>query len=173
MTLRGWFGALVIATSMGMTGCVTQDVALRDQDVDVASRKALTGKQSCTLPHFTLIDARDKKGLGWIGGHELLYPELEDYMARTLEVSADRDERGQPLMIEINRAYIETHPSSLSFQLVLRVRTEGGVDAGWRVYRGNASEVAWWGNKGELGSYVEKSSRELISKLVKAEGRCS
>lgn len=157
---------------LALTACVTQDVQLDRRHVQEPSARTLVGDLSCRLPTFDLIDARSYRGLGWINGHELLYPELNSWIGKTLHGAATTDADAASLIVEINRAYIETHPSGHSFQLVLRVRTRDRADDHWRVYRGNESGVTWWGNSGEFGTYVEKAGQMAIGDLVKQEGRC-
>jgi hypothetical protein len=163
----------IAALSLLLSACVTQDVQLDRRHVDPVSKKSLVGNRACTLPGIRLTDARSYKGMGWIGGHELLYPELEPWIVDALTTAAQTDADATRLEVELNRAYIESHPSGHSFQLVLRVREQGHEERRWRVYRGNQSGVTWWGNGGEFGQYVEDAGREAIAALVKAEGRCS
>jgi hypothetical protein len=158
---------------VGLSSCVGSDVKLDPRHVDPVSRRALVGNRECSLPAIELADVRSYKGLGWIGGHELLYPELESWIDSALKTAAQTDTATTPLDVEISRAYIETHPSGHSFQLVLRVREHGHGERAWRVYRGNKSAVTWWGNDGEFGQYIEDAGRAAITALVKSEGRCS
>ncbi|MDZ4813534.1 MAG: hypothetical protein SGI99_13120 [Pseudomonadota bacterium] len=164
---------LAIAFSLGLCACVTQDVQLDRRHVEGPSTRALMGRLSCKLPSFDLVDVRPYQGLGWINGRELLYPELASWIRDALHGAATVDANAQPLLIEINRAYIETHPSSHSFQLVLRVRANDDSDTHWRVYRGNESGVTWWGNDAEFGEYVEDAGKSALGSLIKSEGNCS
>lgn len=167
------FCVLAIALSLGLCACVTQDVQLERRHVEGPSTRALVGGLSCKLPSFDLVDARPYQGLGWISGHELLYPELASWIRNALHSAATVDANAHSLLIEINRAYIETHPNGHSFQLVLRVRANDGGDTHWRVYRGIESGVTWWGNNTEFGDYVESAGKSAMGSLIKTEGNCS
>jgi hypothetical protein len=160
------------ALGLALAGCAG-DVKLDRRHVDPVSRWSLVGNHTCILPALTLSDARSYPGLGWIGRDELTYPDLQSWIERTLQTAAQTDAGAAALDVELNRAYIETHPSGHSFQLVLRVRERGHDERPWRVYRGNVSSITWWGNRGEFGAYVEDAGREAIAALIKAEGRCS
>lgn len=170
MSIRSRLGLLVLAM---LGGCVTQDVKLDHRHVEAPSKRALMGAEDCRLPPFELRDVRDYQGMGWIGGHELLYPDLGSWLHGAIEAATEPEAGAPPLLIELNRAYIESHPSSHTFQLVLRARRADAGESGWRVYRGNTSGITWWGNRGEFGNYVENAGRLAIQALVRAEGNCS
>lgn len=164
---------VLLAVSVATSSCVTKDVHLDQRHVEVRSSKQLLGRLECRLAEFELVDARRYKGLGWIGGHELLYPELEAWIGDSLRQSTQHDPDAAQLIFEINRAYIESHPSGNSFQLVMRVRDRSADDSAWRVYRGSDSGVTWWGNAGEFGDYLERAGSSALTALIKGEGRCS
>jgi hypothetical protein len=159
--------------SLALGACVTENVKLDRRHVDALSKRAIVGGLMCSLPVFELADVRAYKGLGWISGHELLYPELELWLGETLRNTATPDANASPLRIEIARAYIESHPSGHSFQLVLRARGRDDATQPWRVYRGSESGVTWWGDSDEFGAYVEDSGKRAIAALIKAEGACA
>ena len=162
---------LLIALTASLGGCVTRDVELTRADVKaVAPRRAVAA--ACTLPPIELVDARSYAGLGWIGGHELLYPELQPWLHSALVDAAAIDRSLATLRVEISRAYIEDHPSGHSFQLVLSVR-EAGAAGSPRVYRGNDSGITWWGTTGEFGRYVKAAGRKAVTALVRGEARCA
>jgi len=95
---------------------------------------------------------------------ELFYLTLRDF-ARVDYVTP-------PLMIEISRAYVESHPSGHSFQLVIRVRGQAAQTTPWRVYRGNETRMTWLGNADEFAQYVKHAARIAISDLLNHEGNC-
>jgi hypothetical protein len=161
-----------LGLGLGLGGCAG-DVKLEPHHVDPVSRWSLVGNHDCVVPPIALSDTRSYQGLGWIGGDELTYPELRSWIENTLRTAAQSDADAAPLQVELARAYMESHPSGHSFQMVLRVREQGRDERPWRIYRGNHSAVTWWGNRGEFGSYVEDAGREAIAALVKTEGRCS
>jgi hypothetical protein len=143
-------------------------------DPHVGKLKPVAGRQvRCTLPSHQLTDAREHTVLGRIGGQELHYPELPEWVERNLRAAADTDPDAAALLVEINRAYIETHPSGHSFQLVLRVREAHDPESSWRIYRGQDSGITWWGHRSEIGDYVRKASAAAIKALVFGEGACS
>jgi hypothetical protein len=160
---------LIGVFGFALASCVMQDVRLEDQHLP-ATRRQLVGNLDCRLPAFELVDVRDHPGMGWIGPHELGYPGLERWISDALKRAAAADADAPPLRIELNRAYIESHPSGHSFQLVLRAR--GAADEPWRIYRGSVSRVTWWGSDSEFGGYVTAAAAKSISALLAAEGQC-
>jgi hypothetical protein len=165
--------SVLLAVSAATSSCVMNDVYLDQRHVDVQASQKLLGTLECRLAEFDLVDARAYKGLGWIGGHELLYPELETWIGDSLRQSTQPDPEAAPLVLEISRAYIESHPSGNSFQLVMRVRGQSAESGEWRVYRGSDSGVTWWGNAGEFGEYLERAGSSALTALIKGEGVCS
>ncbi len=159
-------------TCLLVGGCVTQDVQLAHGDVKPLRAERAIAAAECRLPAVEVVDVRSYHGLGWIGGHELLYPDLQSWVLGALTAAAATDRSLPPLRVEIHRAYIESHPSSHSFQLVLRVR-DAAADAPPRVYRGNDSGITWWGTDAEFGGYVRAAGRKAIAALVRGEARCA
>ena len=149
-----------VAAALVLGGCITQDVQLTPRDVKPALSRHGSAS-GCRLPPFELVDARSHKGLGWIGGHELLYPELESWLHTAIAAASPSEPSAAPLRVEISRAYIESHPSGHSFQLVLRVQ-DGSTE----------SAVTWWGTNAEFGRYVKSAASKAVTALMRGEADC-
>ncbi len=152
--------------------CSFRDVKLKQRHFDTARTKTNFAKRECFLPPFKLVDVREYKGLGFIGDHQLLYPELEPWIKQTLSQGMKIDFQLAPILIELNHAYIDRYPSGHNFQLVMRARQKENDDASWRIYRGSKSSPTWWGNDGEFANYVKAAGLAAITALIEKEGRC-
>ena len=159
-----------VAAALVLGGCITQDVHLPPRDANPALSRHGSAS-GCRLPPFELVDARSHKGLGWIGGHELPYPERESWLHTAIGAAGPSEPSAAPLRVEISRAYIESHPSGHSFQLVLRVQ-DGSTESAPRVYRGSESGVTWWGTNAEFGRYVKSAASKAVTALMRGEADC-
>lgn len=163
--------ALFLA-AVGLGGCINQPVVLDRHEVETQPRARTVGADRCVLPRYEFVDVRNHEGMGWIGAHELRYAELGAWLQDTIEQAANRDTEASPLIIELNRTYIESRRWGHAFQLVLRARHTDEPESAWRIYRGSVSGITWWGTDSEFGSYVEDAGALAVRNLVRTEGRC-
>lgn len=165
--------AALALIAIGLGGCINQPVVLDRHEVETQPRARTVGGDRCVLPRYEFVDARKHDGMGWIGAHELRYAELGAWLRDSIELAANLDHAASPIIIELNRTYIESRRWGHAFQLVLRARQSDEPESAWRIYRGSVSGITWWGTDAEFGSYVEDAGALAVRSLVRAEGRCT
>jgi hypothetical protein len=164
--------SFVVASAAILVGCVAQDVRLEPQHIDAAKVPRQVANRDCTMPPFTWTDRRPDQSLGGAGVQKLLYDNFPQWMENNLRQAAQVDEQLPPIHVELRRSYVEAHPSSLSFHVVLSV-THGSDTDDTKVYRGTRTGIVWWGNKAEIGNFVEHAGGRAVAALIEGEGQCA
>lgn len=164
---------LMMLLAAVLSGCVTRDVQLRPGHVRGSSPQLASLPGGCRLGAFDWVDRRHRQELGYLGRHAVHYPQLAEWIEAELRAAVLEDPSMPVLQIELLHAYLESHPSGHSLNLVLRSREPIDADpAAAQLHRGQSTGITWFGSQAELGRYVESAAREAMRELLRGRADC-
>jgi hypothetical protein len=157
--------SLMLTCALLVAGCATTNpIAIPPDAVS-----DLQTAPACNLK-VALIDRRQTTHLGYLGDREFVYPDYFEYLDRQIKQRFAGADSASLIHVQLFRAYLETNRSTLSFNTVLRVHRQDESDSEGRIYRGETTRVAWFGTDSELGTYIERATRDAVEKIAHGEG---
>ncbi len=154
-------GLLLIA--LLLTGCISTKPIQIDQ---LAIDDVKLPKSNCAL-NLKLFDNRPSAELGTIGFREFQFENYPDYLQRQLDRRFLQVENKAVFEARLLRAYIETNRTTLSFNVVVKMLEPGAPP---RIYRGDTTNLNFFGNQSELAAFMERATIELVEKIAIGEG---
>ena len=161
-----------------LAGCSTAPVVVPADAVDDVALPAGGGHASawiCGPVKLAFLDARSTPEMGHLGGRSYTLEELPQWLEGQLRRHVPHDEASAAeLDVKLERAYLETNRSTLSFTVILSARRVDLGDAQSRYYRGMDTKINWLGSDSELANYVERAAANALQNLIDLEGkRCA